>query len=81
MPKEQKVEQAGQADECPQCAFYPSYTGGHCFKCGLYRPSGPRAKDVRANSKDMVDYFKTNVGHRLMKYWDEDHNKDLMDYL
>jgi len=38
--------------------------------------------DGRASGRqDMVDYFKTNIGFRIMKYWEEDHNEDLADYL
>jgi len=69
----------GGADECPQCAFETSYVGGHCFKCGLYRPTGPRQSRAE-RAKDMVDWLKTNISHRVSLYLEADSNDDKADY-
>ena len=71
----------GGPDECPKCSHKMSYTGGYCFKCGTYRKGLGGGKGRASGSKDLVDYFKTNYGWRIMKYWAEDHNEDLEDYL
>jgi hypothetical protein len=80
MPDDDKKPTSGSS-ECPKCGYELSYTGGYCFGCGTYR-RGCGGGDGRASGrKDMVDYFKTNIGFRIMKYRREDDNEDFMDYL
>jgi hypothetical protein len=54
------------ADDCPVCGHYPSYTGGHCSKCGTARPASKRNEE--AETSDLVDYFNMSLGERLRRW-------------
>lgn len=60
------------ADNCPACNYYPSYTGGHCFRCGKSR--SPSKKNEEAHGSDLVDHFNQTIGWRIAK--DIAHTKD-----
>jgi restriction endonuclease Mrr len=58
-----KEKKESLADECPKCG-YTSYQGGHCFRCGAYRPSKhTNTEDVEG--LDAVDYMQRGYGTRV----------------
>jgi hypothetical protein len=55
----------GGTSECP-CGATNSYTGGHCFGCGVWRPQSK--KDVDGEPEDMVDGLSHTYGWRIRRY-------------
>ena len=51
------------ADECPKCGGR-SYQGGHCLRCGTYRPS-KRRNTPDVDTLDTSEFMKRSFGTRL----------------